>query len=71
MTPFILLLVLGKAFEKKIKTIKNQDEKQIKTTDEHGKQLVKFSEKMILQQFSNKKKFLINLMIKRAIKYII
>ena len=48
---FILLLVLGKAFEKK-KAIKNQDEKQIKTTDEHGKQLVKFSGEMILQQFS-------------------
>ena len=71
MTSFILLLVLGKAFEKKIKAIKNQYEKQIKTTDEHGKQLVKFIGKMILQQFSKRNKFLINLIIKRAMKYII
>ena len=30
---------LGKVFEKEIKTIKNQDEKQLKITEEHRKQL--------------------------------
>ena len=33
---------LGKAFEKQIKTIKDQGEKQIKALEEHGKQLVKY-----------------------------
>ena len=32
---------LGKAFEKQIKTIKDQGGKQIKATEVHGKQLVK------------------------------
>ena len=31
---------LGKAFEKQIKTIKDQGEKQAKTFPEHGNQLV-------------------------------
>ena len=31
---------LGKAFDKQIKTIENQDEKQIKAIEEPGKQLV-------------------------------
>ena len=30
---------LGKAFDKQIKTIKDQEEKQIKTLKDHGKQL--------------------------------
>ena len=30
----------GKAFEKQLKTIESQDEKQIKAIDEHRKQLV-------------------------------
>ena len=40
--------LLGKAFEKQIKTIENQGEKQIKALEEHGKQLVRsnaFAEK--------------------------
>ena len=39
---------LGKVFEKQMKTVENQDQKQIKATEEHGKQLVrsnKFVEK--------------------------
>ena len=31
---------LGKALEKQTKTIKGQDEKQIKAIEDHGKQLV-------------------------------
>ena len=34
---------LGKAFKKQIKTVKVQEEKQIKALEEHGKQLVKYS----------------------------
>ena len=34
---------LGKAFEKLIKTIEGQGEKQIKALEDHGKQLVKSS----------------------------
>ena len=33
---------LGKAFEKQIKAIEDQGEKQLKTLEEHAKQLVKF-----------------------------
>ena len=39
---------LGEAFEKQIKTIQDQEEKQIKALEGHGKQLVKsnaFAEK--------------------------
>ena len=36
---------LGKAFEKQIKTIEDQGEKQIKALKEHRKQLDKYSEK--------------------------
>ena len=35
---------LGKAFEKQIKTIKDQGEKQVKTFPEHGNQLVESCE---------------------------
>ena len=34
---------LGKALEKQIKTFKDQGEKQIKATEEHWKQLVKYN----------------------------
>ena len=34
---------LGKAFEKKIKTIEHQGDKQIKTFEQHVKQLVKYN----------------------------
>ena len=33
---------LGKAFEKQAKTIKDQEKKTNKSTEEHGKQLVEF-----------------------------
>ena len=35
---------LGRAFEKTIKTIEEQWEKQIKSLEKHGKQLVKYSD---------------------------
>ena len=35
--------LLGKAFEMQIKKIEHQVEKQIKTLEEHGKQLVEYS----------------------------
>ena len=35
---------LSKAFEKQIKTIEDQREKQIKALDQYGKQLVKYSD---------------------------
>ena len=35
---------LGKAFEKQIKTIEDQGEKQIKPLEKHRKQLVKYSD---------------------------
>ena len=35
---------LGKAFEKQVKTIEDQGEKQIKAPEEHKKQLVKYSD---------------------------
>ena len=34
---------LGKEFEKKIKAIEDQEEKQIKALEKHGKQLDKYS----------------------------
>ena len=35
---------IGRAFEKTIKTIEEQWEKQIKSLEKHGKQLVKYSD---------------------------
>ena len=55
---------LSEAFEKKIKKIKDQKEKQIKTLEEHGKQLVKYNDKKESKNIQNKKKFLKILLIK-------
>ena len=54
----------GKAFEKQIKTIGDQREKQLKAVEDHGKQLAKSStEKEFLTPY-NKKIFLKNFLIK-------
>ena len=49
---------LGKAFEKRIKTIEYQGEKQIKALEEHGKKLMKSSsEKQSLTLLKQKEIF--------------
>ena len=45
-----------------IKIIEDQGEKQIQTHEEHGKQLLKDSDKKSFWQIQNKKKFLKNLL---------
>ena len=46
---------LGKAFERQVKTIEGQREKQIKALEKHGKQLVKYSgEKDVLTHLKQK-----------------
>ena len=63
---------LVKAFEKQIKTIENQGEKQIKALQEHGKQLTESNalvKKMIMilkiTYFLRKKKYMIKLLLKK------
>ena len=49
---------LGKAFEKQTKTIEDQEQKRIKATEEHGKQLIKSSgEKDSLELLKQKETF--------------
>ena len=58
---------LGKAFEKQTKTIKEQEEKQLKALEEHGKQLVKsnkFGEKSI--SLHKQKEILCKLVVERS-----
>ena len=45
----------GKAFEKWTKTIEDQDKKQVKVLQEHGKQLVEYSGKEDSLELSNEK----------------
>ena len=48
---------LGKAFEKQIITVKDQEENQIKALKEHGKQLVKYGKqwKRVFNKFKTNK----------------
>ena len=55
----------GNAFEKQIKTMKIPDRKETKAIEDHEKQLLTPSEvKEILKHFSNKEKYLTNLLMK-------
>ena len=55
---------LGKAFEKQTKTIEDQLEKQIKTLEKHGKQLVKSSGEKESLTHLKQKEILKNLLLK-------
>ena len=46
---------LGRAFEKQIKTIGDQEEKQINAFEEHGKQLIKYNDEKCLTDSEQKK----------------
>ena len=46
---------LGRAFEKQIKTIGDQEEKQINAFEEHGKQLIKYNDEKYLTDSEQKK----------------
>ena len=56
---------LGKAFEKQIKTIEDQEEKQIKELEEHRKQLVQYNNKAESSTHSKQKIFFEELANKR------
>ena len=67
----------SKEFEKQIKTIKDKEETQIKTRDEHGKQLPESNE-LIKKDFNidndslpleEQKKYLMNLSMKDLLNY--
>ena len=46
---------LGRAFEKQMKTIGDQEEKQINAFEEHGKQLIKYNDEKCLTDSEQKK----------------